>query len=564
MRQFNLNKLINFFLLFLICFFSNSCKKDLKPNDESDLIANDVIFFRNTKPNDKELQKIISDFEKNLTHENNIKLFLEINGIPSWDDGKKFVTNENDFIYLIPVNKKNEINYFVTYSENGILLYEIFLEKNLISAKSKIGLTKKTVENIFQYFKVKNESLINNLQFRKHSNNSNLVARETTNSLDEDGCYDNWWETLIDGVWVQTSNIWQDGYCPVGGGAGPLVGTWGNTNNTPVMPPWWYSDPNNPAGGGTWNPLLMNSHGFLYARIVQLDSLLNVNKFAIEPCAELLKLLPYNRMWQEVSSFTPIPYIYNRMDSVLGVINSNNFLFNQQIAQQSLDDAYGTVVNCDFFPVKITSLPTGMTSDSLLEYFRKNLDTFCNPVCSFSPYFLYSSNPNNTFFTFSDSIKFNSVRQNSLGSLIYIDISGDDGVVVLSDYHNSNISGYSFTFTTLKAPGAFNHPVAGHRKFGIYPDPLHGGYNFYTMGVDRAFDMVSAIVEPLVLNGGENLWKTMQNKMVSFINSNGGVASKFNFGSNIPYISARPNYTAVRMFLQNQITYAELLIIMGC
>ena len=74
-----------------------------------------------------------------------------------------------------------------------------------------------------------------------------------------------------------------------------------------------------------------------------------------------------------------------------------------------------------------------------------------------------------------------------LGSIIYIDIPIDEGVVVCTEYTNSY-----WYFMTMNAPYAGNHPVSGTRQFAYVQNP-DGSFDFFVRGVDR-FDQ----------NGAEN------------------------------------------------------------
>lgn len=149
----------------------------------------------------------------------------------------------------------------------------------------------------------------------------------------------------------------------------------------------------------------------------------------------------------------------------------------------ALDNANGKVVNCDFYPLVINSLPAGFTAKTLLEYFRKNINRFSEPECTFDPY-SYSFFPN----SFADTARWNAFYDASVGAIVHIDISFNDGSVILSRYRNqisinSNYENHNFMFSTLNSPLDFDHPVAGNREFGIYNtvDNLNR-YFFYAMG----------------------------------------------------------------------------------
>jgi amino acid permease len=78
-------------------------------------------------------------------------------------------------------------------------------------------------------------------------------------------------------------------------------------------------------------------------------------------------------MWQHIASFVPPPYIKERIDSIKTVIPAWGF---DNFNYTNLDEAFGTAVNCDYYPLQITQLPTGFTAQSLVEYFRKNLNSY--------------------------------------------------------------------------------------------------------------------------------------------------------------------------------------------
>jgi hypothetical protein len=221
---------------------------------------------------------------------------------------------------------------------------------------------------------------------------------------------------------------------------------------------------------------------------------------------------------------------------------------------QTLEDANGSVINMDYFPVNITSLPnhpeTGeqFTAESLLDYFRRNINFFVNGSgSSFSPY-CEDVSPS---ICEQESNLWNS--ENPTGSIIYIDIPGDDGVVICSEYTNSY-----WYFMTMNAPYAGNHPVSGTRQFG-YEMHSDGSYNFFVRGVDRINSFFQELFIETFTNadqflGADLLWYTFQENLKNFVNDNGGQAT---VGIDSKY---RPNWEDVKDVLLGLKPISEL----GC
>lgn len=261
-------------------------------------------------------------------------------------------------------------------------------------------------------------------------------------------------------------------------------------------------------------------------------------------------------MWQQVANFQLPQSIQSRIDSV------NNLYINQgeiiPMYQQSLDAASGAMVNCDFFPLKITTLPTGFTPATLLEYFRTHINDFT--TSAFSAYnFTFPNGVN-----FNDTTRFNSPYLNSVGALIHIGIIGNNGTVIESNYRNytppiwSNES-HQFMFSTLHSPLDYAHPVGGNRGFGIYNSMSNPNeFTFYTMGVDRTWDWMDNIFDQTIFNGADQLWTNMQLSFKNFINTHGGQSSI------LSPVKARPKWSDVEKFLKNEIDYATLKSILGC
>lgn len=247
--------------------------------------------------------------------------------------------------------------------------------------------------------------------------------------------------------------------------------------------------------------------------------------------------------WQTLAQHTAPQSVLDKIENL-----PNSWANEFEI--QSLDEANGTVVNLDYFSVNIISLPNNpstnqqLTANEFLDYMRENFNDFVNGS-TFEPYCEISS------MCQTETDLWNS--NDPLGSIIYIDITGDDGVVVCTEYTNSY-----WYFMTMNAPYAGNHPVSGTRKFG-YEQNANGSFNFFVRGADR-FD--SNIMENLAYTmslgnpffGADSLWASFQDKTSQFVNNNGGTSTI------VTPIKNRPDWDEVEGVLNGERPVSDL----GC
>ena len=153
---------------------------------------------------------------------------------------------------------------------------------------------------------------------------------------------------------------------------------------------------------------------------------------------------------------------------------------------------------------------------------------------------------------------------NPLGSIIYINIPVDDGVVVCTEYETDY-----WYFMTMNAPYAGNHPVSGTRQFG-YESNSDGSYNFFVRGVDRFDFNVAQVVAFGVsgfddaFSGADAVWESFQVKLNDFINNpiNSNPNDPNTLGSSIvvPPTKNRPSWEEVRNVLEGVSPISDL----GC
>jgi hypothetical protein len=101
-----------------------------------------------------------------------------------------------------------------------------------------------------------------------------------------------------------------------------------------------------------------------------------------------------------------------------------------------------------------------------------------------------------------------------------IDIPLQDGAVVASLVEPNR-----WRFTTIWAPRAYGHPVTGHREFG-YSQREDGSFEIFTRGADRSSGVGETLGELITWWGAGATWRSMQERLVTFVNKNQGSATK--------------------------------------
>jgi hypothetical protein len=177
----------------------------------------------------------------------------------------------------------------------------------------------------------------------------------------------------------------------------------------------------------------------------------------------------------------------------------------------------GGDLNLDYYPVRVTTLPElgggRIGPDQLLNIVRASLNSIVSPASArFDPYDAAIDGP-----VWSGT--------SPLGAVISIQIYAfganvDDGSVVCSSFRPDR-----WVFSTLWTPNDFGHPVSGNRAFG-YVQNEDGSYTYYTRGADRPTTIMDSAAAQQVFAGADALWISLQEGIVTYVNSNGGVATK--------------------------------------
>lgn len=225
------------------------------------------------------------------------------------------------------------------------------------------------------------------------------------------------------------------------------------------------------------------------------------------------------KKWLSSAKFTPDGTIFNKLNSLTHYmpIYSSHYNHQQMLASvQKIDNAYSTVVNMDYFSVRVNTLPIvngqKLTAPQFLHYIRVNLNNFTDGSKTFSPYNAYGID---------DRAQWNSSTPK--GSIIAINIPGPDNGSVITSYSSND----KWTFTTIYEPMYKTHPVSGNRDFG-YTENTDGTYTFYTRGVDRltTWDVNFLQKETgIPFEQADKLWHSFQNGVKSFTDAHQGKAS---------------------------------------
>jgi hypothetical protein len=183
-----------------------------------------------------------------------------------------------------------------------------------------------------------------------------------------------------------------------------------------------------------------------------------------------------------------------------------------------IEKAKGSKVNLDYYSVKIEQLPAHngkqMSPEELFDHIRRNLNDFIdNDVAEFLP---YSENDNTKWQSQNplDGVMTFHIGGESLNPLINI----DDASVICSSYVSN-----TWIFSTIQNPKDAQHPVSGNRQFGL--KNTNGEYVFFTRGADRLTGATDDLIgDPTAFSEADKLWKSLQLKIITFVNENKGFA----------------------------------------
>ncbi len=411
--------------------------------------------------------------------------------------GKKDLKNK-DFSYLNNlILYKQKDGSFTAYIMR-VIPYESSLKKhkNMISGKEFSG--------EIQYFDW-NENFVTG-----HVYNDGLVVGRITSILDNNKNKNGKVQYC---QWVSTTTCYYYYACI----KDPTTGQLTNCNDTQFNgcyttsvicenvndPPSGYSVPTFMISGSA-----TNNTGSSILDVSSIARQLEANPYSL--------LINQNDCPQNVAAWVPLGSYFPPQDVKNRIYSFENNWWSSNWGIQYLAGAQGTVVNCDFFSVKISQLPSNFQNNpsGFLNHIRLNINDFVDTnYSSFNPH------PNIP----GESDKWNN---NPLGAVIYINIPGDNGSVVTSDYTNDH-----WTFTTLRDPYAHNHPVSGNRQFGYYQNS-DGSYTFYTRGVDRVQNRIEEMFgqimnmsySPLQFTMADALWGSFVGKIAQYTNSHSGSA----------------------------------------
>lgn len=293
--------------------------------------------------------------------------------------------------------------------------------------------------------------------------------------------------------------------------------------STPIATSW-FGGGGTPSGGGGAGGAGAPNPPIVLEKLEILENKLNTNKFGLIDKCDI-------EFWRPLAQHTVPQPVKDKL------YNKNNFWDTGMTPYSKykvleLIDAQGTVVNMDYFPVKMTKLPAGFsTPESFLKYLRLHINDFVDTNKSFFEPYDTSEVPIWT-------------SNNALGALIHIVIPFDDGSVVVSKHESTN-----WIFTTIQTPGDHQHPVSGNRQIGFISNS-DGSFTFYTKAVDRVTGTLDEWINDVfggpTFSGADELWTSMQNKIANYINSHGGTATVQ------PSQAYRPNWDKVKKYLTGQ------------
>ena len=184
------------------------------------------------------------------------------------------------------------------------------------------------------------------------------------------------------------------------------------------------------------------------------------------------------------------------------------------ISAQRMNDASGDILNTDYYAVKISKLPKNVSESDLYTHIRQNFGNFMDPEIAELQFPTNDKESKNLW-----------LSGNPKGSVMsFYNIM--DTAPVLTTQSSTN----HWVFTPVATFWDLQHPLAGHREFGL-TNNNDGTLTFYTRGVDKMFEPMDVIYNSTqkggrFFNQADKLWNHVMDEIVKYINNNGGEAKK--------------------------------------
>lgn len=215
--------------------------------------------------------------------------------------------------------------------------------------------------------------------------------------------------------------------------------------------------------------------------------------------------------WEDLLNFEPRPEDFS---------DEGNQYSNPDFEFQRLNGDYSDNINLDDFSVRIDRLPPRFGSpEAFFDHFRRYINSFFdNDIAT-----MRGINRDTTAAWLEPGTA-------PVGSIHIFDMHGagwgaiqEQGAVIVT---RSSRTSWTFSTITIDIAIPGEHPVSGHREFGIRRAG-GGKYEIYVRAVDRVtggFPDSIVASESDVIAGGQDLWRSFQQNVADFINDNGGLA----------------------------------------
>jgi hypothetical protein len=565
-------------VLFASILLPNCKKTDVIKPETKDISE---LFFNLPANASPEVQSASKAMKEGKFQQDYLKSFIEANGYPVWEKAiytnqdvenntAKTSTNAEDIVF-IPCNINNEIKSYILSikTDTGVIVTvhsKATLSKRF-SADPRIAQVIKGKLAVFAFFEKtvnnKEETIFNSPLVSKMKNVSIRFILNSSEKTSSAKTF-SWKSWTVQICWPEQGTSPTEGQPPAppknpqdGGQFVKITALCESYNLVEWTDETEEVDPTDPTGGGTGEQ--PDANGFYPSKVQELWSYLQNNPYGLIPCNAVASFMT-------LGNFQAPSAVTNRIAQLNQTyINSNPWstFIQQPFYIQNINDASSSVVNCDYFPIRITTLPTvngvQMTAGQLFEHFRKNFNQFINNgIATFAPY--------NTPGLFDDGPLY--MSSNPLTAMLHLNMV-NDGTVIVSDYYSSSQGISRMLVKTMRSPLDIDHPVSGNRAWGIFPATNSTGgteYVFYTQGVDRITNfsdvVANSFLTSLNIKGGFDianlLWESLQDKMVKFITDNGGSAQKYT--PTIYY----PNWDDIKDFYEKKITLQQLIQRLGC